>query len=223
MADRIEHERPDLAPVDARGLGMAFSHFGHRPKRFERATSDALNPLAEADGRFEGRVLEFAAAHREREREEQRALWHGLRPLERALVWRMLDTRERFRPFDGDALAFYDKVVGIETPAAKPITRSRVQNAPARLRDHDPPVIRKSARGEYTVADASMQDWYVHSKEIGRWPPPASGLSSTPRTRPTVRAVPRPNSERRERHRASARFDGPCANARRDSPAPRPK
>ena len=174
VADRIEHERPDLAPIDARGLGVAFSHFGNRPKLFERAISDALNPLAEADGRFEGRVLEFAAAHREREREDQRALWHGLRPLERAIVWRMLDTRERFRPFDGDALAFYDEVVGTESPVAKPTTRSQVQNALARLRAHDPPLIWKSVRGEYTVADASMQDWYVHSKEIGRWPPPAS-------------------------------------------------
>ena len=174
VAERIEHGRPDLAPVDARDLGMAFSHFGHRPKLFERAISDALNPLAEADGRFEGRVLEFAAAHRDREREDQRALWHGLRPLDRALVWRMLDTRERFRPFDGDALAFYDEVVGTEIPAAKPATRSRVQNALARLRDHDPPLIWKSVRGEYTVADASMQDWYIHSKEIGRWPPPTS-------------------------------------------------
>ena len=171
VAALVKSERPDLAPIDAAALALAFDRVGHRPRQLEQLIGDALHPLRPTVARFEGRVLELADAERERVRAEQLSLWRGLRPLERAVVWRLLESHGRFRPFDGDARAFYDQALRAEDPAAVPVTRSRVQNALARLREHDPPLAWKSTRGEYALADTAMQEWYARLLERGRWPP----------------------------------------------------
>ena len=171
VADAIETERPDLAPVDVRALALGFDRLGHRPKAFERTIADALNPLIGTPGRFEGRVLALADAERERHHAELQSSWRALDPLERAIVWRMLATRGRFRPFDADSMAFYGDAVGPTRSRGRPVSRSRVQKALERLRTHEPPLAWKSNRGEYAVADASMLGWYELVEARGGWPP----------------------------------------------------
>ena len=171
VADVIERDRPELAPVDVRGLGMAFSQLGHRPVAFERTIAEALNPLSEARGRFEGRVLELAAAQRASLETDLGASWRGLAPLDRAIMHRILGVDGPFRPFDADSLESYERWLDGEGREAKRITQSRVQKALGRLREHDPPLLWKSNRGEYAVADASVQRWRDELERRGRWPP----------------------------------------------------
>lgn len=89
----------------------------------------------------------------------------GLKPLERAVLWRMLDQQALFRPYDAEALRFYAKVVGTKVSA------QQAQNALASLRERTPAMIWKSVRGEYAVDDAAMHRWYAQRIEAGRWPP----------------------------------------------------
>ena len=89
----------------------------------------------------------------------------GLKPLERAVLWRMLDQRALFRPYDAEALRFYAQVVGSKVSA------QQAQNALASLRERTPALIWKSVRGEYAVDDAAMHRWYAQRVEAGRWPP----------------------------------------------------
>ena len=169
--EHIERERPDLAPVDERALGLAFTRFGFRPEVFERAIVEALNPLVSATGRFEGRVLEIAGSQRVRERSALAATWRAMRPLERALLWRMLETGARYRPFDGGALEFYRTALHeLGEPTAR-VTKSTVQKALGALRDREPPLVWKSAHGEYAIDDLGTHAWYESLVEAGRWPP----------------------------------------------------
>ena len=127
VAGLVEDERPDLVPVDVAALTLAFDRLGHRPRMLEQSIGDALHPLRPSAERFEGRVLELADAERERARTEQLSLWRGLRPLERAIVWRLLETSGAFKPFDGDALAFYEATLRAGEPggpSCHPLSRA---------------------------------------------------------------------------------------------------
>lgn len=73
---------------------------------------------------------------------------------------RLLCTDGSFRPFDADSVRFYERALQSPEDQAKPVTPSRVQKALARLRAHDPPLLWKSNRGEYAVADASIRRWH---------------------------------------------------------------
>ena len=171
VVDHIERRRPDLAPVDVAALALAFGQLGHRPQIFERAIVDALNPLAPMSGRFEGRVLEIAGERRAREYDALRANLTALKPLERALIWRMLDTGARYRPFDADSLAFYRNALDESGEGSVKVTRSSVQKALEALRRHEPPLVWKSARGEYAIDDVLMHSWHESLVEVDDWPP----------------------------------------------------
>lgn len=171
VARYIEREREDLAPVDASALYLAFTQFGHRPEVFERAIVDALNPLAPPAGRFEGKVLEIAAGERARVRATMSATWRALRPLEQALLWRMLDSGARFRPFDADALGFYREALEALGEPDVRVTKSTVQKALGALRDRGQPLVWRSAHGEYAIEDVGMHAWHDALVEDGRWPP----------------------------------------------------
>ena len=171
----IERERPDLVPVDVRAVRAAFSQLEHRPVALERAIVDALNPLSdETGGRFERRLLAIGARERAAAREDIEALWHGLGPLERAIMDRVLGAEGAARPFDAGALALYTRALRAADPNARKVTASRVQKALARLRASDPPLLWKSNRGEYAVADARLGQWRDELEERGRWPPGAA-------------------------------------------------
>ena len=106
IAGRIEEQRPDLRPVDRDTLYRAFEGFGHRPQFFMEALGQALSPLSSFEGRFELAMLE-AALQRQRDDEAQmESDYLGLKPLEQAVLWRMLELGPRFRPYDAEALGF---------------------------------------------------------------------------------------------------------------------
>ena len=167
IADRIASDRPDLAPVHRDTLTQAFEAFGSRPEFLVAAIGQALNPLVPQSGRFEERVLELG---RERQGDDERQMesdYLALKPLEQAILWRLLDRAHgrKFRPYDADSLRFYSEKTGAVVSA------QQAQSALEALRDRTPSLIRKSARGEYAVDDAAMHRWYETRIAAGAWPP----------------------------------------------------
>ena len=163
----ITAQRPELAPVDAAALLQAFERFGHRPQFFMEALGQALSPLSGLQGlRFE-RALQDAAQQRQLADEAQMASEYlSLRPLEQAVLWRLLAQGSRFRPYDGDALRFYrSRVINQRS------TAQMAQRALESLRQRNPALVWKSARGEYAVDDAAMHRWFEQRLREGRWPP----------------------------------------------------
>ena len=165
VAELIEKQRPDLKPVDDKTLFKAFQTFGSRPQFFMEALGQVLSPLSGESGRPEKRVLAAAKAREDQERAQMVSDYQGLRPIEQAVLWRLLEQGAQFRPYDGAALKFYVKVTG------EKMTIQRVQAALEALRKREPSVVWKSARGEYAVDDAAMHGWYLDRVAKGRWPP----------------------------------------------------
>lgn len=168
IAGLIEAQRPELKPVDCEALFAAFQGFGCRPQFFMEALGQALSPLAGFAGRFEQAVQEAARQQQAADEAQMESDYLGLKPLEQAVLWRMLELGPRFRPYDAEALRFYREQTNatIKTP--------QVQNALETLRQHTPALVWKSARGEYAVNDAAMHRWYVerkNGKNAGNWPP----------------------------------------------------
>ena len=163
----IETQRPDLAPVDQATLQAAFEAFGSRPQFFMEALGLVLSPLAGLEGRFEPAMLK-AASQRQRDDEAQmESDFLGLKPLEQAVLWRMLEQGVRFRPYDAEALRFYRDKTGRD----KAVTPPQAQNALESLRERTPALVWKSARGEYAVEDAAMHRWYEARSAASSWPP----------------------------------------------------
>jgi hypothetical protein len=162
----ITAQRPDLAPVDGATLVQAFESFGHRPQFFMEALGQTLSPLSGLQGvRFEQAVLQAATERQQADEAQMESEYLALRPLEQAVLWRLLDQGPRFRPYDVEALRFYrERVAGRVTP-------QMAQRALESLRERNPALVWKSARGEYAVDDAAMHRWFEQRLRQGRWPP----------------------------------------------------
>lgn len=165
VAHRVSTQRPDLAPVDLASLGEAFADFGHRPQFFFAALGESLSPLSDHPGRFEEAVRSAARQRQADEAAQMAADYLALRPLEQAVLWRMLTQGPRFRPYDADALRFYREHTGTS------VTVARAQGALEGLRSRTPAMVWKSARGEYAVEDAVMLRWYEERVRARTWPP----------------------------------------------------
>lgn len=161
----IEGQRPDLKPVDSAALFDAFQRFGSRPQFFMEALGRVLSPLSGVAGRFEPAVLQAALQRQQDDEAQMESDYLGLKPLEQAVLWRLLEQGQRFRPYDGEALKFYQQKTGNKVSA------QQAQNALETLRQRSPAVIWKSARGEYAVADAAMHRCYDQCVAAGKWPP----------------------------------------------------
>jgi hypothetical protein len=168
IAQEIAAVRPDLTPVDTDSLLQAFQLFGSRPQLFMAAVSDAVSPLADVPERFEPLVRTEALAQRDRDEQEMESAFLGLTPLGQAILWRMLDREDHFRPYDAEALDFYREKTGRAWSVAM------IQKTLQALRDQKPSMVWKSAMGEYSVSDAAMHRWYRERVKRKAWPP-ASG------------------------------------------------
>lgn len=166
VADLVAHGRPELVPIDGELLHAAFEAFGHRPQFFMEAVGQALSPVAGLDGtRFERAVMDRADERRRDDEARMEADFTALRPLERAVIWRLLECGARFRPYDGEALRFYGEKTGAR------VTAPMVQHALESLRARSPALVWKSARGEYAVDDVAMHRWFAERVQQKRWPP----------------------------------------------------
>jgi hypothetical protein len=170
VADLIERQRPDLAPVATDKLLRAFRLFSCRPQFFAGALGEALHPLSAAPERFEDRVLEAACQRTIDDEMQMAADFLALKPLEQAVLWRLLEQGSRFRAYDADALQFYANATG------KAVTPQQVQHVLEALRTQTPAMVWKSARGEYAIDEAMMYQWYERRRRDGAWPPVSGKL-----------------------------------------------
>ena len=166
VSNLITAQRPELAPVDTALLLNAFESFGHRPQFFMEALGQALSPLSDLPNvRFEQALLQAARQRQQHDEAQMTSEYLALRPLEQAVLWRLLEQGPRFRPYDGEALRFYrERVPGRVTP-------QMAQRALESLRERNPALVWKSARGEYAVDDAAMHRWFERRVGEARWPP----------------------------------------------------
>lgn len=165
IAQLIAHQRPDLVEVNQATLHEAFVLFGQRPQFFMEALGQVLSPLSTHTGRFEDAMLAKALQQQQTDEAQMQSDYTALKPLEQAVLWRMLELGTRFRPYDADALQFYNDKTGEKVSVAK------AQKALESLRTHQPSLIWKSARSEYAVEDAAMLRWYTQRLAAGTWPP----------------------------------------------------
>lgn len=162
----IEARRPELRPVNGVLLAEAFRAFRQRPGSFGAAIAEALNPLNDAEGRFEHQVRAAAGREQAAETARRRDDYLGLRPLEQAVLGRLLEEGRRFRPDDADTQAFcQQRCPGMSVSSLEVIA------ALERLRDHSPPLVWRSPRGEYAVEDPGLLVWYQECSRSGEWPP----------------------------------------------------
>ena len=165
IASLIIRQRPDLAEISQDTLSQAFVLFGHRPQFFMEALGQVLSPLASHTGRFEDAMLTKAAQQQQADEAQMVSDYTALRPLEQAVLWRMLELGTRFRPYDADALQFYNDKTGDKVTVAK------AQKALDGLRTHQPSLIWKSVRSEYAIEDAAMHRWFTQRVQANTWPP----------------------------------------------------
>jgi hypothetical protein len=166
LATLIERQRPDLAPVNQELLSQAFQTLGHRPQFFIDTLDAALSPFGvAAEQGFEQALLALATQKLAQDRQQMESDYLALRPVEQAVIWRMLEQGPRFRPYDADALRFYSEKTGT------PVSRAMAQKAMEAMRERQPSIVWKSARGEYAVDDAAMPRWYAQRVAAGTWPP----------------------------------------------------
>jgi len=167
IGELVVAQRPELAPVDLATLQQAFEGFGNRPQFFMEALGQVLSPVSGLSGRFEPAMLQAAMERQLLDEAQMDSDYLGLKPLEQAVLWRMLEQDARFRPYDAEALRFYTGKTG----SHKAVTPQQAQNALESLRQRTPALVWKSARGEYAVEDASMHRWYEARQTAGQWPP----------------------------------------------------
>lgn len=162
----IEEQRPELKPVNQGLLVQSFQTLGNRPQFLIDALGQALSPFGFSQApRFELAVQELAQQRLEQDRQQMESDFLALRPVEQAVIWRMLELGARFRPYDAEALRFYSDKTGA------PITRAMAQKAMEALRNRQPSMVWKSARGEYAIDDAAMHHWHQQRVSNGTWPP----------------------------------------------------
>lgn len=168
VASSIEKAYPSLNPVHREQLTQAFELFAHRPEPFIKAYREALDPTADLAGaaRFEDRVIASAHRHLAEEAAAWESLFLGLTEIEQAVVARMLEMQDTYRPMDAEAMKAYRAFVGRED-----VNTNHINTALQSLRQNTPPLVWKSNHGEYALADSGMDRWYQDLKEKGAWPP----------------------------------------------------
>ncbi|MFC5510997.1 AAA family ATPase [Massilia jejuensis] len=165
IASLVGRSYPHIMPIDVDTLWDAFQRLAHRPQPFLRVLGKVLNPLNSPAQGFERDVLELAESERANDERAMESAYLVLRPIEQAVLWRMFEQKDRFRPYDAEALTFYREKTGTK------ITAQKAQAAIASLRQQTPSLMWKSAKGEYALDDTGMYQWFEKRKRDGIWPP----------------------------------------------------
>lgn len=171
IASLVELSYPRMVPIDVDTLWEAFQRLAHRPQPFLRVLGVVLSPLNSPAPGFERDVLMFAESQRVDDERAMESAYLALRPIEQAVLWRMFEQKDRFRPYDAEALTFYREKTG------EKITAQKAQAAIASLRQETPSLMWKSAKGEYALDDTGMYQWFEKRRREGMWPPAGPNLT----------------------------------------------
>lgn len=109
--------------------------------------------------------MRLAREHQRAEHARMESEYLALSPLQQAIIDCMLEQGPKYQPYDTDSVRRYRKSIKRE------ITKTQIQAAIRNLRQRSPPLIWKSARGEYAIEDAAMHAWFEEKRRKGAWPP----------------------------------------------------
>ncbi|MET4677248.1 ATP-binding protein [Luteibacter sp. ME-Dv--P-043b] len=173
LAGHLRVAKPALA-IDNQRLYETFVRFDHRPEEIQNAITRVAGPFSRlTDDNFHD-LLDIQAHHYEQDRAADYAnAYESLSALERAILTRVLSHGKEGKLFTGDALKEYTEAHG------KLVQAGTAQAATEKLRNREPPLIWKSARGDYAPEDSGMRTWYERLEREGRWPPVDQDAAST--------------------------------------------
>ncbi|MDY1034219.1 AAA family ATPase [Stenotrophomonas sp. CFBP8980] len=147
-------------------LHDAFVEFAHQPEFFFRAIQRASAAFSGPPGEFHDRLDQAAADYRTARAAEYTATYCAMTPIQQAMLARVL---QGAGVFTQDALLEYAR---LKDPAANdPLSPGSARDAMNKLREQSPPVIWRSAHGEYAAEDSGMKSWYRDLATRNGWPP----------------------------------------------------
>jgi hypothetical protein len=138
--------------LDADEVNEAFVMVGSRPQLLQAAIKDHVFGVV-GDTEPRTSLREQAIAAREGYWSEFDAHWAGLTKLQKAVLSRLVQKDDAFKPFEADALAAYAEDVG------QPVGPGDAQSALDALREKG--VVVRLERGRYTLDDAGMAEWHA--------------------------------------------------------------
>lgn len=142
-------EGRSLDPAD---VWAAFAIVGHRPQLLEAAVADhVIGTVGLRSGPTT--LVGHAEASREAYWTDLDSLWSTLTRLQQAIVTRVVEAADAFRPFDAAALADYGAALG------RPVVAPEVQTALEQLRQAQ--ILVRLDRGRYTTDDVSLPEWHA--------------------------------------------------------------
>lgn len=166
IAARLAVEKPGLV-IDNGRLYQAFQRFNHRPEELRRGIDAIAGPFGPARHDNFNDLLDLEAERYQQELHgTYAASYESLTPLQRAVLTRVLSHGAKGQLFTAQALSDYSRAHG------RPVQAGAARSAVEKLRDLDPPLIWKSARGDYAPEDSGMRTWHEALVAANAWPPP---------------------------------------------------
>jgi hypothetical protein len=136
--------------IDKKDVTRAFEIVAFRPELLQAAVREyAMGSIGENGLRPS--LIEQAYVVRERYWQEFDSQWTAMTPLQRAVLRRIIDQGENYRPFDADALAAYSE------NADQEVTAPDAQSALDALREKG--LVIRLERGRYALDDTSLVEW----------------------------------------------------------------
>jgi hypothetical protein len=164
MAQQLELKQPELRGIDHDNLVDAFARIGERPQFLRKACAHAQSGAGSAEA-FDIALRVYAQGQRERDRAEMTHAYLQLTPLQQAVMQRLLEQGNNYRPYDAAALKFYQSFTG------EAVNAGQVQTALNELRDSKARLVWKPFRGNYALYDEGLNEWYAYLKNARQWPP----------------------------------------------------
>lgn len=165
MAGHLARERPALV-IDNNRLYQSFVRFSFQPEELRNAIDRIAGPFGAASGgNFNDLLDEQANRYEQTLFDSYATFYDSLTKLQRAVLVRILSNSREGKLFTADALGEYSKAHG------KKVQPGAARASVEKLRELDPPVVWKSARGDYAPEDSRMRDWYEGLTKAGNWPP----------------------------------------------------
>lgn len=168
IAGHLAVNSPELA-IDNAHLYEAFERFDHKPEFFLSAIRESTGAFAGSPSKFLDRLDAAAAQYQQQTRAKYSEIFGNLSPIQQGILTRILsaDGGGQERLFSQEALSQYGRLNG----GKKPISPGTAREALNKLREMEPPVVWRSAHGEYSPEDSGMTHWYTELVHKGEWPP----------------------------------------------------
>lgn len=136
--------------IDRKAIVRAFEVLAFRPELLQNAVREyALGSIgSEVTG---SSLVEQAFVVRERYWQEFDSQWSAMTPLQQAVLKRIIETGDRYKPFDAETMAAYSEKIGDAVATAD------AQSALDALREKG--IVIRLERGRYSLEDLSLADW----------------------------------------------------------------